>query len=775
MDVYTLGDMITALQDAFNGQSFVFNLKNDIYFTSTLLINKSLDIYLENGSGHENVTLMLAEAGAFRHFSTGGAAVNDLSVTAGGGIVLNGGGTGGGIQLLGSNCLLMLEDCVITACKNSGNGGGVLVQGSTARSAIIMNHTVIENCQALAGGGIFASDCDVGMTGGEITGNRAINAGGGIAAVAGGNRLGSTITIYGGKIYDNVSTGDGGGIEAHDAIVTIGNSEISGNVADGNGGGIYALNQTRINELNALVISDSIIANNTIRNFGGGIRVENALSEFTITNCTIIGNKAVSAQTGSKQGGGIYLSEASLTLRDTKISANEAGSSGGGVFANFATLTVGGATEISQNEAAITAGGIYGYQGCTIIIEDDAQITDNHAYCGNDPENASRGGGGIALLSYGYGSKLTVKGNALIGNNTSVSYGGGIWTYPIYGPETIVNIEGGAVEGNTANYGGGISMGEIPNYTPILKITGGKIIGNVALTDGGGIIAKGSIVTVANSVIAGNHAGRDGGGIFTDQLENVTEYADAAFADNTAASYVYWQITSGGDSDIHKTHIFTTQFSTFIPEQTLPLETWSFTNAYNNYDINYYRLPIQTVTVNLAEAGTPSYILHSAIIDSFLGATVMIPPRNTFIDVNGILWALEPPDQPAQILQLTEPDGQYSVTFYNEIILSDVTVTEHYIDMCGRQIMRPTQTIVNRGDDYRKSAPVIMGFTFVGHKIDNGPLQAGEVIIVGIEADTEVVFMYAKNHTRPCNCVLNPCAMYRCQPSRFDRKLRVRL
>lgn len=756
MDIYTLGDIIEALQSAQPGEELLFNIKNNIIFTNSVLMNQRITINLTNGSGNENVTLAIAEGGTFRHLSTGGASIDNVTINVGPGIIFDGGGTGGGIQIFGSSCLLALNGCLIINCLSSLNGGGVLIQGNASRSRLVMTNTIIEGCQAGSGAGVFASACEVEMNGGEIRGNRANSSGGGITTLLGANRLGSTLTINGGRIINNsVTFNDGGGINAFDTIVTIDGSEISNNAADINGGGIYSLNQSGDAQLNALMIRNSMIRGNTVRNFGAGIRAENPLGEFTITNCTITENKAVSTQVGSNQGGGVYYSGAALVMRDTIVSANEAGTSGGGIFANFSTLIVGGTTEIRDNEAAITAGGIYGFQGCTVTIEENTKIINNHAHCGNDPENASRGGGGIALLSFGFVSTLTVRGAALIGRNTSVSYGGGIWTYPTFGPETIVNIEDGTIEGNTANYGGGISMGEIPGYTPVLTITGGAITNNTALKDGGGIIAKGSLVTVSGSEITNNTAGRDGGGIFTDQLANVTVYADAAFSGNTAERYAFWQITSGGDSDIHKTHILTNRFSTFIPVQSPPPEIWSFTNAYNNYDINYVR-PVETVTVrfNYTSALT---LEHETIIDSFLGATVVIPPRETFIDENGTVWALQPPGQPAQTLMLTNPEANYAVTFYFvPAAAAAVTVSEDYVDISGCQIIGPTQTIVEFGGNYRKTAPDIMGYAFVGYRINNGSLQAGEVNIIGINTDTVVTFIYTRNCNCSCRCNPHP-------------------
>ncbi|EFU39874.1 hypothetical protein PVOR_21354 [Paenibacillus vortex V453] len=192
-------------------------------------------------------------------------------MTIGVGIILDGGGTGGGIFIFGSGCSLTLDGCIITNCRNSGNGGGLLVQGNISRSSLIMNAALIENCQAGSGGGVFAAGCDIEMNGGEITGNRANNSGGGITTIAGGTRLGCTLTINGGKIIANstvVAFGDAGGTNAFDTIVTIQNSEISNNTADNNGGGIIANNI-------AFMDGGAIIANGSLVSIAGAEIINN--------------------------------------------------------------------------------------------------------------------------------------------------------------------------------------------------------------------------------------------------------------------------------------------------------------------------------------------------------------------------------------------------------------------------------------------------------------------------------------------------------------------
>ena len=523
IDVLSFDQMKDAIDNAENGDTFNFRIKNDIIFNNTIVIRKGIKINFINNSGADTVNLT-ANGGSYRHFSTGGTAVSNLSMSLGNGIVLNGSDTGGGIWIYGSDCSLILNGCTITRCKSSGNGGGILVGGFTSRSRLIINDALIEKCQSGSGGGIFVSDCDVEMNSGTITGNYAVSSGGGITTAPGGNKLGSTLTISGGEISNNSvgSYGDGGGINAHDSVVVIKDAEIIDNTGDNFGGGINIMQRECPEDKTKLIINYGTIKGNSVRNYGAGIAIQRKISEFTITGGVITENKA-DVSGGSNQGGGIYCTDRNtLTMSGGKVINNGAGS-GGGIFLNFSNLVMNGNAMISGNEAYTTAGGIYGYQGCAITIDGDAKVNGNKAYCSNNPENDLRGGGGIAILSYGYVSTLTVKGNAIISDNTAVSYGGGIWTYPVYGPAPVINIESGTIENNSANYGGAISMGEITDYTPALSITGGTITKNTTVKNGGAIILKGSTAAISGCKITDNISSTgNGGGIYTDSNSTLT-------------------------------------------------------------------------------------------------------------------------------------------------------------------------------------------------------------------------------------------------------------
>jgi len=388
---------------------------------------------------------------------------------------------------------------------------------------------------------------------------------------------------------------DGGGINTQNTIITISGGEISNNTANIFGGGINILGT--IVEQTALRINGGTISGNSISDFGGGIGVQSTLSELTMTGGLITQNNAT-ISSGSNQGGGIYVNAGNTFEMSGGIVSNNTAESGGGIFLNNSTLNLNGTAEISANESAASAGGIYGYQGCTVNIFGNAKVINNTALCDGDPARQDRGGGGIAILSYGEVSTATIRDNAVIRGNASISYGGGIWTYPNYAPANFVNIEGGTIENNVANFGGGISMGEIPGETPVLAITGGTITNNSAATDGGGIIAMGSLASIANCSITNNTAGHDGGGIWIayDQLSNLTVASDVIFSENKASRAFN---RNPDDDDLYFSHIFATHW-------TVP-----FTQGYNNFDISYtngtpFAFPTTvTLTATVTTIGAP--------------------------------------------------------------------------------------------------------------------------------------------------------------------------
>lgn len=134
------------------------------------------------------------------------------------------------------------------------------------------------------------------------------------------------------------------------------------------------------------------------------------ISGFTIQN----GSSTLSSQ---YDGGGIYVSSASPTIKSNIIQDNTACSAGGGIALEFASPLIQGNT-ISSNRQAGCSGGVGG-GGISIGGASTAQVI------GNKIENntwSTAGGGGISLFAAGL---PLIENNLIVGNSST--QGGGIY------------------------------------------------------------------------------------------------------------------------------------------------------------------------------------------------------------------------------------------------------------------------------------------------------------------------------------------------------------
>lgn len=259
----------------------------------------------------------------------------------------------------------------------------------------------------------------------------------------------STVNLNGGKIQgDKQNTVEfGGGICAREATVNVNGGIISGHSAT-YGGGIYAYNSS-------ININGGQISENQ-STYGGGIcAIE--YSKVSLKGGSIAGNK-------SGQGSGVYLDMSNLSMKEEN-----------GKSCQITQNTV--TTEPSPKDMHGEGGGIY-------LIYSEAEIESgtinkNTAIAAPDEYGNIRGGlGGAISAVY---SKVTIKGNAKICNNSAGYRGGAIYTEGTKNDSSLLNIEGGTISGNHVNgSGAGIfaicSRGNKHNMD--VKISGGTITNN---------------------------------------------------------------------------------------------------------------------------------------------------------------------------------------------------------------------------------------------------------------------------------------------------------
>jgi hypothetical protein len=297
------------------------------------------------------------------------------------------------------------------------------------------------------------------------------------------------------SLTDNVGRGIGGALSSSgDGVISITNSDVSDNSSYSSGGGIF------------------------MDSYGPG--------SVTIEDTTMTGNQAgVGATPGSFSGygGALTLTAQTAALNHVTITGNSAvGDGGGSVFPSPSAL---GPTHISVTDSTIRS------------------------------NEASDGGAGGLSLSGGDLIRSTVSGNSAPDGTGGVSITSG-------------SIRSSTVSGNTGRTGGVGAFAQVSPYFPGpagVDIVDSTITGNIAKSSpgayppyspyggrGGGVLATGEKVSIANSTIDGNSANRGGGGV--DAVDTDPSYADPVDDSDNAtvisSSIVSNNTVSGSPGDL---------------------------------------------------------------------------------------------------------------------------------------------------------------------------------------------------------------------------------
>lgn len=383
-------------------------------------------------------------------------------------------GTGGTLNIQGGE-LKNEGDRVVLALGT----GTVNMSGGTITGAI---------GKTWGGGGIYAEQGTVTITGGVITKNNAAidGSGGGIYSSEG------TVTITGGEITHNSSGVYGGGIYSSGGTVNIsGDCEIKNNSA-AIGGGIYA-GQGKV-----IITGGMISENHATSDWSGGGGVWAKMVDMS--GGTISGNDAFI------DGGGIYVDEGKVTLTGGTICNNIANRDGGGIYAPKGKVTLSNGT-ISGNESGYSGGGVW-----TNSMEmAGGTISDNNVYRMQPRNYNPRGGGGIYIAS-----RKTEEGFIYYDSKDTV--------YKFYDSvegsvECNMSITGGTIEGNTSSHTGG---GIFVDVKAVAYIRG----------------EKGKPVNIKGNTAYDNDSGQSvhgyaGGGIFVEHPDNASD------AKNGGEVYIY--------------------------------------------------------------------------------------------------------------------------------------------------------------------------------------------------------------------------------------------
>ena len=233
---------------------------------------------------------------------------------------------------------------------------------------------------------------------------------------------------------------------------------------------------------------------------------------------TMSGGYIVGGGSQGNPGGGIYVTNGTLSISGGVIAANR-GNSGGGIYVNSGELNISGGA-VAGNEVinghSDNGGGIYVNSG-TLNLS-GGYVTNNYKECGcsdcrNDVNN-THGGGGIALAN---SSVMNMTGGYVTGNYSGLA-GGGIYA-GFFGHNVGFTMSGGTIAGNCAELGEGGGLRIAGGTNGVIQATNKVYITNNITNSnndwgGGGIFVqeKGNL-SIVNSLITNNSAGGFGGGV----------------------------------------------------------------------------------------------------------------------------------------------------------------------------------------------------------------------------------------------------------------------
>ncbi|RIK71465.1 MAG: hypothetical protein DCC67_20310 [Planctomycetota bacterium] len=309
--------------------------------------------------------------------------------------------------------------------------------------------------------------------------------------------------------------------------LTVNKCAIIGNNALDAGGVFVGAARTGVN----VSIVDSTISGNSSA-FGGGVAALLIYDGSSSTPSTLsIGRSAVSGNTSSGKGGGLHarLTEAEFAIDDCSVSGNTADKGGGiYVYLDRADATIAGSS-ISDNTASEESGaggGVFGMLGFSPSNGSRLSI-EGCAITGNDSQGTG-GGGGVAIDMSAGANEFSISNSRVADDNKALyGMGGGLFVKSSQGGE--IRVENCIVSGNSAldegdvkkaGVGGGVAIDARGAAVTLLQTT---ISGNVSkggLHGGGGLYAlldegtSPSRMTIDRSTISDNTADAGGGGLF---------------------------------------------------------------------------------------------------------------------------------------------------------------------------------------------------------------------------------------------------------------------
>lgn len=269
----------------------------------------TFDVTLEINGGTFEYNKCLGDFGGAIYYESG-----NRIIVKGGVFNLNEAASGGGAIAALSDSFVSITDCLLKSNKSFRDGGAITIIDSNLY--ITGNTKLIANECVKLGGAIFADESKIIFDNGEISNNSALDGAGVIV------RIGSTFTMNGGVISDNTSDGNGAGMsidgQSIACNVIINDGELTGNISGANGGAIRNLDSS-------LTINGGKIYNNFSYN-GGGITGDIYKSDETHEGKSFIyiSGGEIYGNTAKSHGGGIMSQKMKIILDGGSIFDNKA-------------------------------------------------------------------------------------------------------------------------------------------------------------------------------------------------------------------------------------------------------------------------------------------------------------------------------------------------------------------------------------------------------------------------------------------------------------------
>lgn len=518
------------------------------------------------------------------------------------------------------------------------------------------------------GGGVVVDSGTCEMNSGELNGNYAQSGGGGIALVMINMSVNSladfkeikvvNFTLNDGKILNNSTAGDGGGIylmknRSSESLELIKGSEVYDQIKEDT-----EIAPTILNGIPKISIYGGTLSKNVAQKDGGGA-FQDENTEFLVYG----ESTDISKNEAAGSGGAVYISKGTATLEGGKIYGNKAKENGGALYVNGNLSVTNG---LVNNNSANNGGGIC-LEGGNVTIS-DGEIHSNIA---------SQNGGGL----YVYNSSDTERSVSFSGGtfeNNEAKAGGGV---AVEGKITLT-IENTDFQGNSAENGGGVYM----NNGAKMSYISGLIRSNTAKSSGSDTGATGGKGAETGYQLSATAINGFGGGVFMDSNTTLT-FGQAGSAQklglygNSAYNGADDIFANGNNTSVQLPNVTEMELSDF----RVPVEKGNlyWVKDYVTNDSQYTKTPVGTDGVNNEVIGSTNtryryalsnlkenyYKLDQGKYDGYISVALGYEIIYITIKKNGMQ------DDDSAIFKISKVADDATVTPYISLVISSKNTT----------------------------------------------------------------------------------------------------